>query len=268
MANMICNGLSLEYEAFGDADKPAVFLIAGLGFQLIDWPVAFCESVAAEGFHVIRFDNRDIGLSQKLNEKGIPDLGRIMQQLQNGEVPAVPYHLSQMAADLAALMEGLSIHQAHIIGMSMGGMIAQLMAIFYPEKVLSLTSIMSSSGNRQLPPSTPAATSVLMSAPASQDVEDVVDFGLKVNDVIGSPGHRWERSYSYLCDKELFTGRIYAPICCGACLEPAGVGVAGRHGANPRDSWKRRSASAAGSGHGHGATDSGCEAGTGCGNGA
>ncbi|WP_339633215.1 alpha/beta fold hydrolase [uncultured Sneathiella sp.] len=193
MANMICNGLSLEYEAFGDADKPAVFLIAGLGFQLIDWPVAFCESVAAEGFHVIRFDNRDIGLSQKLNEKGIPDLGRIMQQLQNGEVPAVPYHLSQMAADLAALMEGLSIHQAHIIGMSMGGMIAQLMAIFYPEKVLSLTSIMSSSGNRQLPPSTPAATSVLMSAPASQDVEDVVDFGLKVNDVIGSPGYRWDR---------------------------------------------------------------------------
>ena len=155
MANMICNGLSLEYEAFGDADKPAVFLIAGLGFQLIDWPVAFCESVAAEGFHVIRFDNRDIGLSQKL--------------------------------------EGLSIHQAHIIGMSMGGMIAQLMAIFYPEKVLSLTSIMSSSGNRQLPPSTPAATSVLMSAPASQDVEDVVDFGLKVNDVIGSPGYRWDR---------------------------------------------------------------------------
>ena len=75
----------------------------------------------------------------------------------------------------------------------MGGMIAQLMAIFYPEKVLSLTSIMSSSGNRQLPPSTPAATSVLMSAPASQDVEDVVDFGLKVNDVIGSPGYRWDR---------------------------------------------------------------------------
>ena len=193
MANMICNGLSLEYETFGGAGNPAVFLIAGLGFQLIDWPVAFCERIATEGFHVIRFDNRDIGLSQKLDEKGIPDLGQIMQQLQNGEAPAVPYHLSQMAADLAALMEGLSIDRAHIVGMSMGGMSAQLMTIFYPEKVHSLTSIMSSSGNRQLPPSTPAATAVLMSAPASQDVEDVVEFGLKVNDVIGSPGYRWDR---------------------------------------------------------------------------
>ena len=193
MPRLISNNLSLEYEAFGDASDPAVFLIAGLGFQLIDWPDAFCEAIAAEKFYVVRFDNRDIGLSQKLDEKGLPDMMRIMQQLQMGAAPTVPYHLSDMAADLAGLMDGLNIPRAHMVGMSMGGMIAQLMAIFYPERLYSLTSIMSSSGNRHLPPSTPAATSVLMSAPASQSIEDVVKFGLEVNDVIGSPGFRWNR---------------------------------------------------------------------------
>ncbi|MFC4271733.1 alpha/beta fold hydrolase [Sneathiella chungangensis] len=194
MANLISNGLSLEYETFGASSDPAVILIAGLGFQLIDWPAAFCEALAAEKFHVVRFDNRDIGLSQKLEQKGLPDLPRLMQQLQTGQPPEVPYHLSDMAADVAGLMAGLGIDRAHMVGMSMGGMIAQLMAIFYPEKLYSLTSIMSSSGNRHLPPSTPAATSVLMSAPASQAVEDVVAFGLQVNDVIGSPGFRWDRA--------------------------------------------------------------------------
>ena len=193
MAKLISNGLSLEYETFGAPDDPAVILIAGLGFQLIDWPDAFCEAIAAENFHVVRFDNRDIGLSQKLDEKGFPDMARIMQQLQMGQAPTVPYHLSDMAADVAGLMAGLEINRAHMVGMSMGGMIAQLMAIFYPEKLISLTSIMSSSGNRHLPPSTPAATSVLMSAPASQSLDDVVKFGLEVNDVIGSPGFRWDR---------------------------------------------------------------------------
>ncbi|MEX1035548.1 MAG: alpha/beta hydrolase [Sneathiella sp.] len=212
MANMICNGLSLEYETFGKPTNPAVFLIAGLGFQLIDWPEPFCERVAAEGFYVVRFDNRDIGLSQKLDEKGFPDLGRIMQQLQNGEAPVVPYRLSDMAADTAGLMDALSIPDAHIVGMSMGGMIAQLMAIFYPEKVRSLTSIMSSSGSRYLPPPTPAATTVLMSAPASQNMEDVVAFGLQVNDIIGSPGFRWDRA--------ALTAHIRA--CVDRCYCPAG----------------------------------------------
>ncbi|MBO0332682.1 alpha/beta fold hydrolase [Sneathiella sp. CAU 1612] len=193
MAKIISNNLSLEYETFGTPSDPAVILIAGLGFQLVDWPASFCEAIAAQNFHVIRFDNRDIGLSQKLDEKGLPDMAHIMQRVQAGEAPTVPYHLSDMAADVAGLMDGLKIDTAHMVGMSMGGMIAQLMAIFYPEKLHSLTSIMSSSGNRHLPPSTPAATSVLMSAPASQSIDDVVEFGLEVNDVIGSPGYRWNR---------------------------------------------------------------------------
>lgn len=194
MAKLISNGISLEYETFGAAADPAVVLIAGLGFQLIDWPVAFCEAIAAEGFYVVRFDNRDIGLSQKMEQLGLPDMGRILQQVQTQQTPSVPYHLSDMAADVAGLLAGLGIERAHIVGMSMGGMIAQLAAIFYPEKLYSLTSIMSSSGNRHLPPPTAAATSVLMAAPASQNEDDVVAFGLQVNDVIGSPGYRWDRA--------------------------------------------------------------------------
>ena len=193
MTKLICNGISLEYEMFGETGNPAVILIAGLGFQLIDWPTAFCKAIAEKGFRVIRFDNRDIGLSQKMEQTGLPDMTRILQQLQMTQAPTVPYHLSDMAADVAGLMDALHIERAHIAGMSMGGMIAQLMAIFYPENLFSLTSIMSSSGNRHLPPPTPAATSVLMSAPASQNEDDVVAFGLQVNDVIGSPGFRWDR---------------------------------------------------------------------------
>ena len=228
MANVISNGLSLEYETFGSASDPAVILIAGLGFQLIDWPTAFCEKIAAEKFYVIRFDNRDIGLSQKLDAKGLPDLGRIVTQLRAGEVPEVPYQLSDMAADAAGLMEALSLKTAHIVGMSMGGMIAPLMAIFYPEKVRSLTSIMSSSGSRSLPPPTPAAMTVLMSAPASQDMEDVVAFGLQVNDVIGSPGFRWDRA--------ALTRHVRA--CVARCYCPAGYlrQYAAVQASNPRTS--------------------------------
>lgn len=194
MAKLNANGIFLEYETFGAASDPAVVLIAGLGFQLIDWPVAFCEKIAKAGFYVIRFDNRDIGLSQKMDHFGLPDLGRILQQIEKGDAPGIPYHLSDMAADVAGLLDALKIERAHVVGMSMGGKIAQLMAIFYPEKLYSLTSIMSSSGSRHLPPPTAAATSVLMSAPKSQAEEDVVAFGLQVNDVIGSPGFRWDRA--------------------------------------------------------------------------
>jgi pimeloyl-ACP methyl ester carboxylesterase len=191
VAKLNSNGLSLEYETFGEASSPAVILIAGLGFQLIDWPEDFCIQIANKGFFVLRFDNRDVGLSQKLEEKGVPDLVRVISQLQAGKNPEVPYHLTDMAGDVHGLLDALEIEQAHIVGMSMGGMIAQLMAIFYPEKVFSLTSIMSSSGARHLPPPSAAANTVLMKAPESNDLEDVIAFGMEVNDVIGSPGFRW-----------------------------------------------------------------------------
>ena len=192
MPSVISNGLFLEYEAFGRPSDPAVILIAGLGFQLLDWPLPFCEKIASAGFYVVRFDNRDIGLSQKLEEKGLPDLAGILADLQAGGNPQIPYHLTDMAVDVVGLLDALALKQAHIVGMSMGGMIAQLVAIFYADRVLSLTSIMASSGVKYLPPA--SANTVLMGAPVSQDLEDIVAFGLEVNDVIGSPGFRWDRA--------------------------------------------------------------------------
>lgn len=188
------NGLTLEYETFGSKDHPAIVLVAGLGFQLIDWPVAFCERLADAGFFVLRYDNRDIGLSQKLEEKGIPDLSLIAGQLASGGTPQIPYQLEEMTADLTGLLDGLSLESAHVVGMSMGGMIAQLMAIHFPDRVRSLTSMMSSTSDPSLPPPSARAAAVLMSAPASEELEAIVAYGLEVNDIIGSPGFRWDRN--------------------------------------------------------------------------
>jgi len=194
MVQIKTNNISLEVDRMGDPAAPAVFLIAGLGFQLIDWPLSFAESLVEAGYQVIRFDNRDIGLSQKLEEKGVPDLGAILQEKIAGGTPDVPYELSHMAADVIGLMDAFAIDKAHIVGMSMGGMIAQILATNHVSRCLSLTSIMSTTGDPSLPQADPDTMAVLMSAPASQDKQDIVDFGLKVNDAIGSPGYRWDRS--------------------------------------------------------------------------
>lgn len=194
MAQVKVKGITLEVDRMGDPANPAVFLIAGLGFQLIDWPVAFAQSIVDAGYQVIRLDNRDIGLSQKLDEKGLPDLGAIMAEKAAGGKPHVPYELTHMAADVVNLMDAFSFDQAHMIGMSMGGMIAQILASHYASRCLSLTSIMSTTGDPSLPQADPEIMAVLVSAPASQAKKDIVDFGLMVNDTIGSPGFRWDRS--------------------------------------------------------------------------
>ena len=193
MAQIKAGDVTLEVERLGDPQNPAIILIAGLGFQLIDWPLSFCETLAQGGYHVIRFDNRDVGLSQKLEELGLPDMAAVMADKAAGAPPNVPYQLPEMAADVIALMDALSLEKAHITGMSMGGMIAQLLAIHYPDRCHSLTSIMSTSGESTVSAPDPAAMAVITAAPASQEKEDIVDFGLMVNDTIGSPGFRWER---------------------------------------------------------------------------
>ncbi|MEH6402892.1 MAG: alpha/beta hydrolase [Sneathiella sp.] len=194
MTQIEVNGITLEAERIGSPSAPAVFLIAGLGFQLIDWPLSFAEKLVEAGYQVIRFDNRDIGLSQKLEEEGLPDLGAIIQEKMAGGTPDVPYDLSHMAADVIGLMDAFSIDKAHIVGMSMGGMIAQILAANHASRCLSLTSIMSTTGDPSLPQADPEIMAVLVSAPSSQDKKDIVEFGLKVNDTIGSPGFRWDRS--------------------------------------------------------------------------
>jgi pimeloyl-ACP methyl ester carboxylesterase len=140
------NGIRMAYEEFGDADAPVVLLVAGLYNQLIRWPLEFCDLLVERGFRVIRFDNRDIGLTDKMEGEVAPSFLRLGLNSLLGIPVKVPYTLNDMAADTVGLLDALDIKAAHIVGMSMGGMISQLVAGLYPDRVFSLTSIMSKTG--------------------------------------------------------------------------------------------------------------------------
>jgi len=157
------NGIQIEYETLGRPTGRPLVLIMGLSTQLVAWPDRFCEMLAEAGHFVIRFDNRDVGLSTKLEGMGGPDLQRLAAQGRTGAAP--PYSLADMAADAAGLMDGLGLSEAHVCGLSMGGMIAQIMAIGMPERVASLISFESTTGEADLPGSTPEATAAMMSKP-------------------------------------------------------------------------------------------------------
>lgn len=182
------NGIAIEYEEFGAAADPVVLLIMGLGAQLTRWPIAFCTKLVARGYRVIRFDNRDVGRSTHLDTAPVPDLGQVVAARMAGMRIDVPYTLQDMAVDTVGLLDALHIDKAHIVGASMGGMIAQLIAADYPQRVLSLTSIMSTSSNPALPPPTPAAAAVLITrSPDPADQDAYVAHGLNSLRTIASP---------------------------------------------------------------------------------
>lgn len=167
------NGIVLEYHAFGDSADPAVLLVMGFGTQLLGWDAEFCRRLAARNRYVIRYDNRDCGLSTKHDDRPI-DLLDLVSAVAAGEFDTAramaPYSLRDMAGDGMDLLQGLGIHRAHVVGSSMGGMIAQRMAIDFPDRVLSLTSMMSSTGEPDYGQSTPEAQQVLFSPrPADRD---------------------------------------------------------------------------------------------------
>lgn len=188
MPQVKSNGVELEYESFGRDSDPAVLLIMGFGGQLTLWQTSFCEALAAKGFRVIRFDNRDVGKSTHLLDAGVPDIGALMAALATGAPVNAPYTLDDMAADAAGLLDVLGIKQAHIVGASMGGMIAQLVAINHPEKTKSLTSVMSTTARPGLPAGTPEAMGALMAPPASSGREDRIAASLRTWKALGSPG--------------------------------------------------------------------------------
>ena len=165
------NGIDICYEIFGDAAAEPMLLIMGLGAQMVLWDDDFCLKLAARGFRVIRFDNRDIGKSSKLT--GGKPLGAVeLLKLRFLKIPvAAPYKLRDMAGDTIGLMDALGIKSAHLVGASMGGMIAQEIAISFPSRVRSLTSIMSTTGNPKLPPPSREATAVLMAPPPASKEE-------------------------------------------------------------------------------------------------
>ena len=184
------NGITLEYDVTGETGEP-VLLIMGLGAQMTRWPKAFLDKLAARGLKVIRFDNRDVGLSSKIEAAGAPDLPGIIQAITQGQPPNVAYTLSDMAKDAVGLLDALAVERAHVVGASLGGMVAQLVAADHPERVLSLTSIMSTTGNRELPPASPEALAVLNNRgpDPTQDLEGYLDHSVKGGQVVGSPGY-------------------------------------------------------------------------------
>ncbi len=187
MPDIQANGITIEYESIGDPAAEPLLLVMGLGAQLILWHDEFCAMLAERGYHVLRFDNRDVGLSTKITGAGVPDLAATMAAAFSGQPVAAPYTLSDMAADAAGLLDGLGIDSAHVMGASMGGMIAQTMAIEHPERVRTLTSIMSTTGRPDLPPARPEAISALLTPPPPTR-EGNIERGLAVFRVIGSPG--------------------------------------------------------------------------------
>jgi pimeloyl-ACP methyl ester carboxylesterase len=202
-------GIEIAYEAFGHASDPPVLLVMGLGTQMLGWPDGFCQELVQRGHFVVRFDNRDIGLSTHLHDAPRPD----PVAAWSGNLGSASYTLSDMAADTAALLDTLGFDSAHIVGASMGGMIAQTLAIERPERVRSLTSIMSSTGDAKVGQATEAAMAVLM-APPVRSREEAMDRVVESFRVIGSPG--------YPLDEEALRER--ARLSFDRAYDPSGVG--------------------------------------------
>ncbi|MFI5282292.1 MAG: alpha/beta fold hydrolase [Candidatus Dormibacterales bacterium] len=188
MPRVRANGIDIEYETFGDPSAAPLLLIMGLGAQLISWDEPFCRELAGRGFRVIRFDNRDSGLSTRMEEAGVPDIAEV---LGGQHKPA--YMLDDLAADAAGLLESLDIEAAHVVGASMGGFIAQLVALNHPEKVLTLTSIMSGPGGLDATPPRPEGAAVLTLDPASTR-EGRIAQGASIRRVLIGPGDAFDEN--------------------------------------------------------------------------
>ena len=196
MGRITANGVELEYGTFGSPDDPTVLLVAGLGMQMTGWHEEFCGELAARGFHVVRYDNRDCGLSGGPADPPHPDFAAI----RTGDYSSAAYTIPDLALDAVGLLDGLGVEAAHVVGVSMGGMIVQQLAIDHPERMLSLCSVMSTPG-RTRGRSTPQAQAVLFRPPGTTR-EEVIEQGLETWTVIGSP--------DYPADPEELRARVTA----------------------------------------------------------
>ena len=181
--------VELAYETFGSPEDTPLLLVMGLATQMIGWPDEFCRLLAEHGLYVVRFDNRDIGLSTHLDDAGAPDVLAVM----GGDHSGVAYGLADLADDTAGLLDALGIGSAHVVGASMGGMIAQLLAIRHPDKVRSLTSIMSTTGDPAVGTPAEAAIGVLLAPPAT-DRDAALQRAVDTFRVIGSPGFEFDEA--------------------------------------------------------------------------
>ena len=185
---LFINGVRLEVEDTGEKDRVAVLLIPGMAMQLIVWPEAMVHQLHQAGYRVIRLDNRDIGLSQDMAHLPAPNLLWFMLQQKLGLQPQAPYSIQDMANDVLGVLDHLQINQAHLVGVSMGGMIGQRICIGSPQRALSLTSIMSSSGAKGLPGPTPAMRRVLFTPPAKAGTQAAHQHALRFVQALAGPG--------------------------------------------------------------------------------
>ena len=185
---LFINGVRLEVEDTGEKDRDAVLLIPGMAMQLIVWPEAMVHQLHQAGYRVIRLDNRDIGLSQDMAHLPAPNLLWFMLQQKLGFQPQAPYSIQDMANDVLGVLDHLQINQAHLVGVSMGGMIGQRICIGSPQRALSLTSIMSSSGAKGLPGPTPDMRRVLFTPPAKAGTQAAHQHALRFVQALAGPG--------------------------------------------------------------------------------
>lgn len=189
MAMASANGIEIAYEISGSEDGRPLLMIHGLGAQLVRWPPAFCALLEREGYRLIRIDNRDVGLSTHFPDSPVPDPAEVERAREEGRAPDIPYTLSDMAADAAGLLDALGIEAAHVLGVSLGGMITQQMAIDHPSHVLSATIMMSENGNPEMPDANPETMAILV-MPTPDPVADREGFLahlVHLNRALGSP---------------------------------------------------------------------------------
>lgn len=187
MPRVALGPVELEYDTLGDRDAPAILLIMGFSMQMTAWPESFRQRLADAGFRVIRFDNRDIGLSSRLNRLGFPSVPRAIVRRSLGLPVNPPYRLVDMAVDAVALLNHLGVDRAHVVGASMGGMIAQWLAIEFPDRVVSLCSIMSTTGQLRYGWPRPRVLRLLLHRPGPA-LGDRVRHGIAFWQAVGSPG--------------------------------------------------------------------------------
>ena len=181
------NGIELAYETFGDPTDPPVVLVMGLGVQMLGWDEDFCRLLVDAGHFVVRFDNRDVGESTHLADAPPPNLLKAL----TGDPSSAAYTLDDMADDTVGLLDALQLDAAHLVGASMGGMIVQTVAVRHPDRVRSITSIMSTTGERAVTSSTEEAQAVLLQAPA-RSADDYAELQVKAWRVLGSPGYAFD----------------------------------------------------------------------------
>jgi pimeloyl-ACP methyl ester carboxylesterase len=210
MPTVRANDIDIAYEAIGDPHDPPLVMIMGLVTQMIGWPDPFCRMLARSGRYVIRFDNRDVGLSTKMDSLGVPDIERLARDVRAGKEVSVPYGLEDLAADTWALLDALGIGEANVCGLSMGGMIAQVMAMEKPDRVRSLVCMETTTGETDLPPATPEAQEAFFSLPPVER-EACLNHMVEVYSVFGGRSEHMDRDLQRHMTAAAFD-RMWYPI--------------------------------------------------------